>query len=56
MDAHMGYRDNFSVVGRLDVDVFAPARTAGYEEIWLLCHELSVVPVDNRDRVIVSPV
>lgn len=36
VDAHMGYYDNFSVVDRLEADVFAPARAAGYSEIWLL--------------------
>lgn len=36
VDAHMGYYDNFSVVDRLEADVFAPARAAGYQEIWLL--------------------
>jgi len=35
-DAHLGYYRNRSVAERLQQDVVAPARAAGYEEIWIV--------------------
>ncbi|AEG93755.1 Conserved hypothetical protein [Ramlibacter tataouinensis TTB310] len=34
-DAHMGYYRDQSVVDRLQADVFAQARAAGYRQVWL---------------------
>lgn len=36
VDAHMAYYNNRTVVDRLDTDVLAPARAAGYRAIWLV--------------------
>jgi pimeloyl-ACP methyl ester carboxylesterase len=36
VDAHLGYYRNRTVVDRLQADVFAPARAAGYRSIWLV--------------------
>lgn len=36
VDAHLGYYRDRSVVERLRADVVAPARAAGYREIWLV--------------------
>ncbi len=35
-DAHMAYYNNRSVVDRLQADVLAPARAAGYRAVWLV--------------------
>lgn len=35
-DAHIAYYNNRSVTDRLEADVLAPARTAGYRAIWLV--------------------
>lgn len=35
-DAHMAYYNNRSVVERLQADVLAPARAAGYRAVWLV--------------------
>jgi len=34
-DAHLGYYRGRSVVDRLRTDIIAPARAAGYEQIWI---------------------
>jgi len=35
-DSHLGYLENRSIGTRLEEDVVAPARAAGYREIWLV--------------------
>lgn len=36
VDAHLGYYNERSIVGRLQGDVIAPAQAAGYRRIWLV--------------------
>jgi pimeloyl-ACP methyl ester carboxylesterase len=36
VDAHMAYYNNRTVIARLEADVLAPARAAGYRAIWLV--------------------
>jgi pimeloyl-ACP methyl ester carboxylesterase len=35
VDAHLGYYRGRSVVDRLRTDIIAPARAAGYEQVWI---------------------
>ena len=63
-DAHLGYYRNRSIVDRLEADVFAPARAAGYKQVWLagislgglgtLLHE-SKVPGEVAGMVAIAP-
>ena len=36
VDAHMAYYNNRTVIDRLEADVLAPARAAGYRAVWLV--------------------
>ena len=63
-DAHMGYYNQRTVVDRLEADVLAPARSAGYRDIWLvgisvggfgaLIHE-EMLPGQVRGIVLLAP-
>jgi pimeloyl-ACP methyl ester carboxylesterase len=49
-DSHIGYLENRSIGTRLEEDVVAPARAAGYREIWLVGISLGALSALIHER------